>query len=293
MIASVSPLIVSRRGSPSSTYPPTPRTTTMMASAFPSLPPLPVLRLPASRFLRRSSLPSTVTTTRAMTREEKTAALTMTFGWPSPPPSRSAVAGSSRAWVSPETRTSPPPCGSSAAAAGRPSTSLPPTAHTPRSRYRRPRIRWRMRRPPPPTSPRASRWSPDAYTTRTWRRSERLSTPSPPSLRDHGARASSGNAGIREANDGGAIVLASDDACRIKNLDTGEELVVSEFGKDWKINDLHTGLHIMMEEFARFLGFSPVVKELMHQVTLGGGSGGDHRSNDRAIKISVSKKLEL
>ena len=88
-------------------------------------------------------------------------------------------------------------------------------------------------------------------------------------------------------------MLASDDACRIKNLDTGEELVVSEFGKDWKINDLHTGLHIMMEEFARFLGFSPVVKELMHQVTLGGGSGGDHRSNDRGIKISVSKKLEL
>ncbi|RWW14192.1 hypothetical protein GW17_00022055 [Ensete ventricosum] len=205
-----------------------------------------------------------------MSRVETTAASTMTFGWPNPPPSRSAVAFSSRAWASPETRTSPPPCGSSATAAGRPSTSLPPTARTPRSRYCLPRLRWRMRRPPPrpvhePAGGRQMpvRRGPSDVASASPRRARPGAASAPPSLQDHGARPSSGNAGIGEPDDGGALVLAFDEACRIENLDTGKELVVSEFGKDWKLNHLQTGLHITMDEFARFLGFSPIVKELM------------------------------
>ncbi|KAG0492050.1 hypothetical protein HPP92_005448 [Vanilla planifolia] len=69
--------------------------------------------------------------------------------------------------------------------------------------------------------------------------------------------------------------------CMIKNLDTGKEFVVSEVTKDGfcgRLNDVQTGMQLTMDEFERFLGFSPIVKELMRRANLGGG-GGEKKNN--------------
>jgi len=76
--------------------------------------------------------------------------------------------------------------------------------------------------------------------------------------------------GGRDVVDGPSLMLAS--SVRIKNLDTGKEFVVSEISKDgtWgRLNDLQTGLQLSMDEFEKFLGYSPIVKELMRRVNLG------------------------
>ncbi|WOK94987.1 WD repeat-containing protein 44-like [Canna indica] len=94
-----------------------------------------------------------------------------------------------------------------------------------------------------------------------------------------------GEAGIEEVDGGGAVLIANDDPCLVKNPDTGKAFVVSDVDKDGKerLNDRQTGLQVTMEEFERFLGHSPIVKELMRRVKLGGGSGGDQRSNAKGI----------
>ncbi|KAL1545942.1 WD repeat-containing protein 44-like isoform X2 [Salvia divinorum] len=55
----------------------------------------------------------------------------------------------------------------------------------------------------------------------------------------------------------------------IKNLDTGNDFIVKEFNDEgWnKLNDLHTGKQLTMDEFEMSVGHSPVVKELMRRAS--------------------------
>ncbi|KAG1354003.1 putative WD repeat-containing protein 44 [Cocos nucifera] len=97
--------------------------------------------------------------------------------------------------------------------------------------------------------------------------------------------------GGRDVVDSPSLTLAS--SVRIKNLDTGKEFVVSEIGKDgtWgRLNDLQTGLQLTMDEFEKFVGYSPVVKELMRRVNL--GCEGSHKSSRSTSSQQVkSSKL--
>ncbi|KAJ3681084.1 hypothetical protein LUZ60_015573 [Juncus effusus] len=72
--------------------------------------------------------------------------------------------------------------------------------------------------------------------------------------------------------------------CRIKNLDTGKEFVVSEFANDgtWsRLNDIQTGLQLTLDEFDKCLGYSPIVKQLMRRT-----NGGNTR---KSFDIKSSK----
>ncbi|XP_078156799.1 uncharacterized protein LOC144552680 [Carex rostrata] len=77
--------------------------------------------------------------------------------------------------------------------------------------------------------------------------------------------------------------------CRIKNLDTGKEFVVSEFAKDgtWdRLNDIQTGLQFTLDEFEKFLGHSPIVKNLMRRP-----NGSSRKSTDmKNSKNTTNKK---
>ncbi|KAK8934133.1 Protein HIRA [Platanthera zijinensis] len=92
-----------------------------------------------------------------------------------------------------------------------------------------------------------------------------------------------------DSGDTGAV------ACKIKSLDTGKEFVMSEVGTDGsfrRLNDVQTGLQLTMDEFDRFLGFSPIVKELMRRVNLGGDkkkNGGGNMSSTRRYSVKSSK----
>ncbi|KAG6485449.1 WD repeat-containing protein 44-like [Zingiber officinale] len=113
------------------------------------------------------------------------------------------------------------------------------------------------------------------------------SASSPPTLCDRRVRNGSG------AADGAGIGGGEQEESgvfRIKNLDTGKELLVSESKKDgdWGFNDLQTGMQLSMEEFEQFLGTSPIVKELMRRVSLDGGA--QPLSKEKAIDSPVSAK---
>jgi WD repeat-containing protein 44 len=77
--------------------------------------------------------------------------------------------------------------------------------------------------------------------------------------------------------------------CRIKNLDTGKEFVVSEYANDGKwdrLNDIQTGLQFTLDEFENFLGYSPIVKQLMRRP-----NGSSHKSFEiKNSKSSTNKK---
>ncbi|ESQ40156.1 hypothetical protein EUTSA_v10012625mg [Eutrema salsugineum] len=54
----------------------------------------------------------------------------------------------------------------------------------------------------------------------------------------------------------------------IKNLDTGKEFIVKEYGENgmWnRLSDLQTGKQLTMEEFEKSVGYSSVVKDLMRR----------------------------
>lgn len=97
---------------------------------------------------------------------------------------------------------------------------------------------------------------------------------SPPSLLDRSGPPVAKNKLSKGENGNSSEVTRDEDddmvgsICRIKNLDTGKEFVVSEFGKDgtWdRLNDIQTGLQFTLDEFEKFLGYSPIVKQLMHR----------------------------
>ncbi|KAH0469390.1 hypothetical protein IEQ34_000948 [Dendrobium chrysotoxum] len=118
------------------------------------------------------------------------------------------------------------------------------------------------------------------------------SPPSPWLHRDMGKKSGAFGAKAGSNKERGGVEADSGEtvavACKIKNLDTGKEFLVSEVGKDgtcgW-LNDVQTGLQLTMDEFERFLGFSPIVKELMRRVNLGedkknGGNSSSTRQGD-------------
>ncbi|RRT59967.1 hypothetical protein B296_00010632 [Ensete ventricosum] len=111
----------------------------------------------------------------------------------------------------------------------------------------------------------------------------------PPTLWGHSAQKrtgdGSGGAGVRETKEGGSLVPTNGGVCRVKNLDTGKEFVVSELGRDgtWRrLNDGQIASQMSMEEFDQFLGNSPIVKELMRRANQR-GSGREPQSNDQSV----------
>ncbi|KAM0945718.1 putative transcription factor WD40-like family [Dioscorea sansibarensis] len=110
----------------------------------------------------------------------------------------------------------------------------------------------------------------------------------PPSLRE-GSREDSGN-GISERYsgvDGIERALLAPSLCRIKNLDTGKEFMVTEVAKDgtWgKLNDLQTGHQLTMDEFEKCLGHSTIIKEVMRRAHLGGGGGNKQKQSKCSSK---------
>ncbi|KAG2690539.1 hypothetical protein I3760_09G191600 [Carya illinoinensis] len=86
----------------------------------------------------------------------------------------------------------------------------------------------------------------------------------------------------------------------IKNLDTGKEFIVSEYGEDgmWnKLSDLQTGKKLTMEEFEKCVGYSPVVKELMRRENVSSRNMNDIDGNEIDRKVGVnsyfSKSLRM
>ncbi|XP_055811647.1 uncharacterized protein LOC129881477 [Solanum dulcamara] len=73
----------------------------------------------------------------------------------------------------------------------------------------------------------------------------------------------------------------------IKNLDTGKEFIVKESNEQgmWnKLSDIQTGKQLTMDEFEKYVGYSPVVKELMRRVN---GS----RNHDDERKLNTNSYL--
>ncbi|XP_041023033.1 WD repeat-containing protein 44 [Juglans microcarpa x Juglans regia] len=86
----------------------------------------------------------------------------------------------------------------------------------------------------------------------------------------------------------------------IKNLDTGKEFIVSEYGEDgmWnKLSDLQTGKKLTMEEFEKCVGYSPVVKELMRRENVSSRNLNSIDGNEIDRKVGVnsyfSKSLRM
>ncbi|OIV98639.1 hypothetical protein TanjilG_12762 [Lupinus angustifolius] len=110
------------------------------------------------------------------------------------------------------------------------------------------------------------------------------------SRRHHGHKVSSGAA----CSGVGAFFL-------IKNLDTGKEFIVNEYGEDgnWnRLSDLQTGKQLTMEEFENSVGHSAVVKEMMRRakVARGDGYGKKLSSNSyisRSLRLSKRRGASL
>ncbi|KAM6574618.1 hypothetical protein CsatA_022945 [Cannabis sativa] len=108
---------------------------------------------------------------------------------------------------------------------------------------------------------------------------------------------------IRHRNSGGRGALSSLVSSSrfgafflIKNLDTGTEFIVNEYGEDgmWnRLSDLQTGKQLTMEEFEKCVGYSPVVKELMRRENVTGSRVG---GSNRKVGISnsyISRSLRM
>ncbi|KAK7255862.1 hypothetical protein RIF29_29286 [Crotalaria pallida] len=87
----------------------------------------------------------------------------------------------------------------------------------------------------------------------------------------------------------------------IKNLDTGKEFIVNEYGEDgnWnRLSDLQTGKQLTIEEFEKTVGHSAVVKALMRRakVARGDGYGKKLSSNSyisRSLRLSKRRGASL
>ncbi|KAI4354448.1 hypothetical protein L6164_003308 [Bauhinia variegata] len=83
----------------------------------------------------------------------------------------------------------------------------------------------------------------------------------------------------------------------IKNLDTGKEFIVNEYGEDgmWnRLSDIQTGKQLTKEEFEKTVGHSPVVTELMRRENVGSHHH-HHDGHDRKLlgSKSISKSLRI
>ncbi|PNX76187.1 WD repeat-containing protein 44-like [Trifolium pratense] len=87
----------------------------------------------------------------------------------------------------------------------------------------------------------------------------------------------------------------------IKNLDTGKEFIVKEYGENgtWnRLSDLETGKQLTMEEFEKTVGHSPFIKDIMRRGNYGrhDGYGKKLASNSailRSLKLSKKKSASL
>ncbi|CAA7021217.1 unnamed protein product [Microthlaspi erraticum] len=73
----------------------------------------------------------------------------------------------------------------------------------------------------------------------------------------------------------------------IKNLDTGKEFIVKEYGENgtWnRLSDLQTGKQLTMDEFEKSVGYSSVVKDLMRR---------ENANSIRKFNSYVSKSLRV
>ncbi|CAD5330592.1 unnamed protein product [Arabidopsis thaliana] len=76
----------------------------------------------------------------------------------------------------------------------------------------------------------------------------------------------------------------------IKNLDTGKEFIVKEYGENgmWnRLSDLQTGKQLTMEEFEKSVGYSSVVKDLMRR------ENANSTMDFRKFNSYVSKSLRV
>ncbi|KAK7395319.1 hypothetical protein VNO78_15870 [Psophocarpus tetragonolobus] len=84
----------------------------------------------------------------------------------------------------------------------------------------------------------------------------------------------------------------------IKNLDTGKEFIVNEYGEDgaWnRLSDLQTGKQLTMEEFEKTVGHSAVVKEAMRRANVGRGDKklGSSSYISRSLRLSKRRGASL
>ncbi|KAG5138764.1 hypothetical protein JHK82_023495 [Glycine max] len=85
----------------------------------------------------------------------------------------------------------------------------------------------------------------------------------------------------------------------IKNLDTGKEFIVNEYGEDgtWnRLSDLQTGKQLTMEEFEKTVGHSAVVKEVMRRANVSRHSDKKLSSNSyisRSLRLSKRRGASL
>jgi WD40 repeat protein len=87
----------------------------------------------------------------------------------------------------------------------------------------------------------------------------------------------------------------------IKNLDTGKEFIVKEYGENgtWnRLSDLETGKQLTMEEFENTVGHSPFIKDIMRRGNYGrhDGYGKKLASNSvilRSLRLSKRKSASL
>lgn len=117
-----------------------------------------------------------------------------------------------------------------------------------------------------------------------------LRSRSEPSLLWEGGREEYGNGSSERYNGVNGIkraLMAQPSLCRIKNLDTGKEFMVTEVAKDgtWgKLNDLQTGHQLTMDEFEKCLGHSTIIKEVMRRAHLGSGGGSKQKQSKCSSK---------
>ncbi|XP_027337119.1 WD repeat-containing protein 44-like [Abrus precatorius] len=79
----------------------------------------------------------------------------------------------------------------------------------------------------------------------------------------------------------------------IKNLDTGKEFIVNEYGENgtWnRLSDLQTGKQLTMEEFEKTVGQSRVVNELMRRANVGRNEGYSRKLSSSSY---ISRSLRM
>ncbi|KAL2336660.1 hypothetical protein Fmac_011106 [Flemingia macrophylla] len=82
----------------------------------------------------------------------------------------------------------------------------------------------------------------------------------------------------------------------IKNLDTGKEFIVNEYGEDgaWnRLSDLQTGKQLTMEEFERTVGHSAVVKEAMRRANRNEKKLSSNSYISRSLRLSKRRGASL
>ncbi|KAJ4911539.1 Transducin/WD40 repeat-like superfamily protein [Raphanus sativus] len=82
----------------------------------------------------------------------------------------------------------------------------------------------------------------------------------------------------------------------IKNLDTGKEFVVKEYGENgmWnRLSDIQTGKQLTMDEFEKSVGYSTVVKDLMRRESAASSTNDMRKLMSKSLRVSKKKGAAL